>query len=127
PFKHWIILHGPRGEKIRVMALFDLGATVCAMDEQFFERSRARLGKVAAPRKELRMANGYRVKSQAHWEGVMDVDGVKNGGAFEVFNSNGSWDFLLGKEMQAALGVVHDVKRDVITLNAGGRSATITN
>ncbi|KAJ7755448.1 hypothetical protein B0H16DRAFT_1315763, partial [Mycena metata] len=127
PFKHWIILHGPRGESVRIYALFDTGAMVCVMDLRRFEEVRGRLGRISPPTKQLRLANGEITRSLAHWEEEVEVEGVKAWGAFEVFDSGGSWDFLFSKPMQAALGVIHDVKGDTITLEAGGRKATILN
>ncbi|KAJ7032259.1 hypothetical protein C8F04DRAFT_959142, partial [Mycena alexandri] len=128
PFMHWIALLGPKGERVRIFALFDTGAAISGvMDEKVFERVRARLGKTSAPTKRLRMADGTLVWSLAHWEGEVEVEGVKATGSFEVFDSGGSWDMLLGKPLQAALGVVHDVKRDVVTLEAGGSTATLKN
>ncbi|KAJ7029687.1 hypothetical protein C8F04DRAFT_1236964 [Mycena alexandri] len=123
PFKHWIVLHGPQGEKVRIFALFDTGAMVCVMDSTRFESVRGRLGKTSPPTKQLRLANGTIMRSLAHWEGEVEVEGVKAFGSFEVFDSGGSWDFLFSKPMQAALGVVHDV----VTLDAGGQQAKIVN
>ncbi|KAJ7018379.1 hypothetical protein C8F04DRAFT_895139, partial [Mycena alexandri] len=127
PFMHWVTLLGPQGEKVRVFALFDTGAAIGVVDVKVFERVKARLGKMSAPTKRLRMADGTLVWSLAHWDGMLEVEGVRAIGSFEVFDSKGSWDMLLGKPLQAALGVVHDMKRDVVTLEAGGRTATLEN
>ncbi|KAJ7783132.1 hypothetical protein B0H16DRAFT_1803414 [Mycena metata] len=97
------------------------------MDLRRFEEVRGRLGRISPPTKQLRLANGEITRSLAHWEGEVEVEGVKAWGAFEVFDSRGSWDFLFSKPIQAALGVIHDVKGDIITLKAGGRKATISN
>ncbi|KAJ7036657.1 hypothetical protein C8F04DRAFT_898906, partial [Mycena alexandri] len=127
PFMHWVTLLGPQGEKVRVFALFDTGAGIGVVDVKVFERVRSRLGTMSAPTKRLRMADGSLVWSVAHWDGEIEVEGVKVNGAFEVFDSQGGWDMLLGKPLQAALGVIHDMKRDVVTLEAGGKTATLHN
>ena len=38
PFIHWLLLHGPQGEVVRVKALFDRGAMVGAMCTSFFKK-----------------------------------------------------------------------------------------
>jgi len=43
PFMHWLLLHGPQGEKVRVEALFDGGAMVGAMCTSFFKKVQHRL------------------------------------------------------------------------------------
>ncbi|KAJ7734804.1 hypothetical protein B0H16DRAFT_1327400, partial [Mycena metata] len=127
PFKHRIQIHGPQGEIVCIYVLFNSGTMVCVMDEKVFEGLRNHLRRTSPPTKQLRLANGLIMPSKAHWEGEIEVEGVKVRGSSEVFDSGGSWEFLLSKPMQAALGVIHDMRRDVVTLEAGGRRATITN
>ena len=43
PFTHWLLVHGPRGEIVRVRALFDGGAMVGAMCTSFFNKIQHRL------------------------------------------------------------------------------------
>jgi len=38
PFVHWLLVHGPQGEIVRVKALFDRGAMVGAMCTSFFKK-----------------------------------------------------------------------------------------
>ena len=38
PFTHWLLVHGPHGEIVRVRALFDGGAMVGAMCMSFFNK-----------------------------------------------------------------------------------------
>ncbi|KAJ7042153.1 hypothetical protein C8F04DRAFT_946104, partial [Mycena alexandri] len=127
PFMHWVALLGPSGEKVRVFALFDTGAGIGVLDSKVFERVRSRLGTTSAPTKRLRVANGALVWSLAHWEGELEVEGVKARGSFEVFDGGGSWDMLLGLPLQGALGVVHDTRRNEVTVEAEGRTAKLRN
>ncbi|KAJ7115586.1 hypothetical protein C8R43DRAFT_827633, partial [Mycena crocata] len=127
PFMHYVTLEGPQGEKNRVFSLFDLGAMVSAMDTKIHKRIKNRLGTTGPPTKRLRMADGRIIDSVAHWDGSCEIDGVRADGGFEVFDSGGGWDFLFGKPLQAAFGVIHDVAADSVTLNAHGRSATLRN
>ena len=43
PFMHWLLVHGPRGEIVRVRALFDGGAMLGAMCTSFFKKIQHRL------------------------------------------------------------------------------------
>ncbi|KAJ6630405.1 hypothetical protein B0H10DRAFT_2208070 [Mycena sp. CBHHK59/15] len=127
PFLHWVVLEGPRGEKVWVLALWDGGALVGAMDKDVFKKARNCLGNISTPTKTLRMANGVLVDSLVHWEGTLKIDGVRASRAFEIFNSKGGWSLLFSKPLQAAFGVVHDMKADIVTLSAGGHTALLRN
>ncbi|KAJ7809603.1 hypothetical protein B0H13DRAFT_2385138 [Mycena leptocephala] len=127
PFMQWMSFGGPQGEKVCVLALFDSGAQVGAIDRTFFEEARRRMGFGIAPKKCLRMADGTRVDSSRHWEGEIEIQGVRVQGGFEVFDSKGGWKVLLGKPLQALLGAIHDMKADVVTLSANRRKATLHN
>ncbi|KAJ7493547.1 hypothetical protein FB451DRAFT_1387713 [Mycena latifolia] len=127
PFMHWMSFGGPKGEKVRVMGLLDTGAQVGAMDTVFYLSKAARLGKVSAATRLLQMANGKEVVPFRRWEGEIEVDGIRIEGTFDIFDSGGSWKVLLGKPLQAALGVVHNIKTDVVMLRIGERTATLVN
>jgi hypothetical protein len=99
PFQHTLFLLSPRGEIVRVAALFDGGAMVAAMCVTVFEKVKHRLGKWRKSEKQLRMGNGAIIPSLATWRGKMQLGGVTIEGEFEVFNSGGSWAFLLGKPL----------------------------
>ena len=64
-----------------------------------FEKVKHRLGEWSKSVKNLRMGNGMLVRSLAVWRGRMRLGGVTVEGEFEVFNSGGSWAFLLGKPL----------------------------
>ncbi|KAJ7869413.1 hypothetical protein B0H13DRAFT_1896655 [Mycena leptocephala] len=127
PFEHWVVIHGPQGEKVRVKALFDGGATVAAMDTAVWERNRHRLGGGEPSRKVLRMASGQPVSSQAAWEGTLEMEGITATGPFEVFDSGGGWAFLFGRPLLRAFRAVHDFGQDIVSINVGGVRATLSN
>ena len=99
PFAHQIKIHGPQGEIVRVLALFDGAAMVAAMCTTLFNSVKHRLGNWQPSRKLLRMANGTIIPSQARWEGTIQLSNIVIEGSFEVFDSGGSWAFLLGKPL----------------------------
>ena len=99
PFQHTLRLLGPQGEIVRVAALFDGCAMVAAMCVTVFEKVKHRLGKWDKSDRQLRMGNGVIVPSLAVWRGKMQLGKVTVEGEFEVFDSGGSWAFLLGKPL----------------------------
>ena len=76
PFKHMLKLAGPKGEVVRVSALFNGAAMVAAMCQTVFEKVKHWLGGWEKSKKQLRMANGILVPSQAVWKGVMQLGGI---------------------------------------------------
>lgn len=99
PFQHTLHLLGLQGEIIRVSALFNGCTMVSAMCITIFEKVKHRLRKWEKSEKRLRMGNGTIIPSLAVWRGKMQLDRVTVEGEFEVFNSGGSWAFLLGKPL----------------------------
>ncbi|KAJ7698937.1 hypothetical protein B0H17DRAFT_1196527 [Mycena rosella] len=124
---HWISVRRPRGERVRELALWDGGAQIAALDKGFYLSVAKRLGPASAPTKKLRMADGRVVSTYGRWEGDAEVEGVRVRGAFNIFDSGGGWRILFGKPLQEDFGVVHDMKADVVTLCASGRTAKLTN
>lgn len=73
------------------------------------------------------MANGTIVKSLGRWEGEIEVEGISVRGAFEVFDSMGAWDFLLGKRLKNTLKAVHDYDVDEVTIKGARGSMVLKN
>ena len=99
PFQHTLRLLGPQGEIVRVAALFDGCAMVAAMCATVFEKVKHRLGRWERSERQLRMGNGVIVPSLAVWRGKMQLGKATIEGEFEVFDSGGSWVFLMGKPL----------------------------
>ena len=98
-FKHTLQLLGPKGEVVRVSALFDGAAMVAAMCQSVFEKVKHRLGGWRKSEKQLWMVNRVLVPLQVVWKGVMQLGGIEVEGSFEVFDSGENWAFLLGKPL----------------------------
>ena len=74
-FRHWLCLHRPWGEVVRVNTLFNGGAMVGAMCSLFFEKVRHRLdGQVRPSNQLLWVANRAIIQLQAVWRGVLVLD-----------------------------------------------------
>ena len=128
PFTHWLCMHGPQGEIVRVQALFDGGAMVGAMCTTFFNRIQHRLhGQTKPSGRRLRMANGVIVPSQAVWKGVLELGGLRVEGEFEVFDSGDGWEFLFGKPLLHCFKALHDFEADTVTIRSVGNSVMLHN
>ncbi|KAG6824809.1 hypothetical protein H0H92_005736 [Tricholoma furcatifolium] len=118
PFRHTLRL--VKGEhEVEVRALFDGGAMVGALCSTVFERVKNILRGWAPSAVYLRMANGNTVKSRAQWSGSLQLGSVVVDGVFEVFDSQGGWEFLLGKPLLRAFRAIHDFEEDQVLIRAG--------
>lgn len=99
PFTHQIKIHGLQGEIVQLSALFDGAAMVAAMCTSLFKLVKHCIGKWHPSRRRLRMVNGMIVLSQARWERVMELKDISINVSFDIFDSGGSWAFLLGKPL----------------------------
>ena len=124
PFAHQIKIHGPQGEIVRVSALFDGAAMVAAMCVSLFNLVKHRLGTWEPSQRHLRMANGVIVPSLARWEGTIQLKNVTVKGSFEVFDSGGSWAFLLGKPLLRQFGACQNFGSDTVEIKANDGSVT---
>ena len=127
PFLHRLNIKAEGGEVIRVWANFDDGALANAMSTTKFNDIKHRLGRYKPSTRWLRMADGTLVKPVAALEGKMEIKGVEVSGSFEVFDSGGNWEFLLGKPLLKAFRAVHNYTDDTVTVASGKLSATLKN
>ncbi|KAF8229203.1 hypothetical protein L208DRAFT_1177025, partial [Tricholoma matsutake] len=127
PFKQQLQLKGPQGEIVQVSALFDGGAMVGAMCSTVFWVIKYRLTGWEPSRRQLRMANGVIIPSEAVWRGTMRLRGAEFQGEFEVFNSNGRWAFLFGKPLMRAARATHNFEADTIEIHSKTGTITLTN
>ena len=128
PFQHTLRLLGPQGEVVRVSALFDGCAMVSAMCATIFDKVKHRLGHWTKSKRRLRMGNGVIVPSLAAWQGKMQLGSVTVEGEFEVFNSGGSWGFLLGKPALQQFQATQEYGPDTVSIRgADNKVETLTN
>ena len=127
PFIHQVRLHGPQGEIVRVWANVDDGAMREVMSSATFKKVKHRLGTTYPSSQLLRVANGTIIRSEAKWEGTIDVNGVSAKASFEVFDSDGKWDFLFGKTLLETFKAIHNYEKDEITLHGNEGATTLHN
>lgn len=90
-----------------------------------FNLVKHRLGTWQPSRKLLRMANGVIVPSQARWEGALQLMDITIKGSFEVFDSGGSWAFLLGKPLLRRFRARQNFGLDTVDIEASNGSVTV--
>ena len=128
PFQHTLCILGPQGEITRVSALFDGCAMVAAMCKTVFEKVKHRLGEWKRSERRLRMGNGMIVPSLAVWKGKMALGGVTVEGEFEVFDSGGSWAFLLGKPLLRSFRAKQSYWPDTVSIcDESNKKETLLN
>ena len=110
---------------VRIRGLFDDGALVNVMCSSVFNKIKKRLSSGVNSKRQLRMANGSIVPSEAHWEGPVNLGGIHTTIAFEVFDSGGNWAFLFGKPSLEAFKAIHDYGNDTISITGIGGSTTV--
>jgi hypothetical protein len=73
------------------------------------------------------MANGSVIPSEAHWEGYVNLAGIRVVIAFKVFDSGSNWAFLFGKPSLEAFNVIHNYGNDTVAITGIGGLITIRN
>ncbi|VDC07025.1 unnamed protein product [Peniophora sp. CBMAI 1063] len=128
PFVQTVGLVSATGEISRVRGLFDDGARISILSSAVFDIVKHRLTEWSTSFRTLRMANGELVPSRANWHGTIEIGGVRTTGEFEVFDSKGSWSFLVGKPLLRAFRAIHDYTPDTVLITGDdGRSVTLHN
>ncbi|KIK47923.1 hypothetical protein CY34DRAFT_47231, partial [Suillus luteus UH-Slu-Lm8-n1] len=116
PFMTVPHLHGPQGEKVRILAIVDNGAMINAIDTAAFQRIARRLSPLSPSSRTLRMADGSLVPSTGVWMGTISWGPTNIRTSFEVFPSGGSWRMLIGKPLLEQVCAIHDYSSDAILL-----------
>ncbi|KAG2743524.1 hypothetical protein P692DRAFT_20850440 [Suillus brevipes Sb2] len=91
PFMAVPHLHGPQGEKIRILAIVDNGAMINTINTAAFQQVARRLSPLSPSSRTLRMVDGSLVPSTGVWMGTISWGPVNIQTSFEVFPSGGSW------------------------------------
>ena len=97
------------------------------MSLETFKKVKHKLGTAKPSSQLLRVANGAIVQSTARWEGEIEINGISANVEFEVFDSGGRWDFLLGKTLLETFKAVHDYTTDEIVISGNGGTTTLKN
>lgn len=126
PFKTEIEIGNP-GKTIPLTAIVDDGAMVNVIDTTAWGRWGKKLTRLTSSPLTLHMANNKRISSRGRWTGMVTVEGRTVEQHFEVYETNGSFEILLGKPWLIATNANHTYQDDMITLNLDGTTTSITN
>ena len=123
----WVCLQGPRGKNVWMRAVIDGGAMLNMLCASVWEKQRYQLTPLGPSDVILSVADNHRIPSRGTWTGVVDVAGAKVMQSFEVFDSNGAFEIILGKLWLKSVRATHHYTTDEITIVTDDRAATLTN
>src|SRR6266481_3985763 len=126
-YRKWIHLRGPNGERVRMQAVIDGGAMKNTMCTSKWHAQKHRLTPLSPSKVTLSVADNRHIPSEGRWTGIVDVAGTKTTQSFEVFNSHGTFQIILGKPWLNYIQAVHRYDTDQITFWAQGLETTISN
>ena len=107
--------------------LIDDGTLANAMSETLYLRIKDTVHGWRPSTRHLRMANGTIVPSLATWYGTVRFGNLQRFTSFEVFHSDGDWEFLFGKPLLCTFGAVHDYTDDTIHLQKSTGTLILPN
>ncbi|KAJ6610726.1 hypothetical protein B0H10DRAFT_1666559, partial [Mycena sp. CBHHK59/15] len=127
PFIQCAQLVGPNGGIVHVTAQVDNGAMANCISLERWSTYGHCLSPLGPSTQALGVANGGRVWPEGRWYGAVAVGGVQAMGWFEVFQSNGAFDVILGKPWLHSVRAIHSYETDEISINAAGQRAILKN
>src|SRR6266481_1717022 len=75
----------------------------------------------------LSVADNRRIPSLGQWTGTVDIAGTEAAQSFEIFDSNGTFQVILGKPWLSYVQAVHKYATDQIVIQTQGLTRTINN
>ncbi|QRW02375.1 integrase core domain protein [Ceratobasidium sp. AG-Ba] len=96
PFQRWITIE-INAPGVEARGTVDAGSQANVMDAALWAANQVRLGPLLPTRTLLRVADGKASKCLGKWRGVIEMDRVGVRTEFEVFDSGGAFEVLLGK------------------------------
>ncbi|KIJ52707.1 hypothetical protein M422DRAFT_81598, partial [Sphaerobolus stellatus SS14] len=126
-YQQWIKLNGPSGEIVRARAVIDGGAMRNTMCTQKWEQWEHRLGGREDSPIMMQVADNHHIPLAGRWTGRTTVSGVNMDTKFEMFDSNGAFEIILGKLWLQTVKVVHYFKDDTIRISAVNKATMIRN
>jgi hypothetical protein len=126
PFECEIGVEGVKG-LVRVWSSWDEGTLAAVMCKQVYDRLKDQIGLLRSSVKQFRLADGSLVNGEGRWVGQFSIGKVRAWGVFEVFNSGGNWEFLLGKLLKRAFKVMYQYDVDTVEVSDGFGALELRN
>ncbi|KAJ6620066.1 hypothetical protein B0H10DRAFT_1665769, partial [Mycena sp. CBHHK59/15] len=127
PFIQHTQLIGPNGAIVRVTAQVDNGTMHNCISLARWKAYGHCLSPLVPSTRALGVANGETFWPDGRWYGVVAVGGVQAAGWFEVFQSNGAFDLILGKPWLHSIRAIHDYETDEIRIKGAGQETVLQN
>jgi hypothetical protein len=112
---------------VRVWSSWDEGALAAIMCKRVYDRLKDQIGPLRSSVKQFWLADGSLVNGEGRWVGQFSIEKVRAWGAFEVFNSGGNREFLLGKLLKRAFKVVHRYDDNTVEVSDGFGALELRN
>src|SRR6266481_2015634 len=110
-----------------MQAVIDGSAMKNTMCTSKWHAQKHRLTPLSPSKVTLSVADNRHIPSEGRWTGIVDVAGTEATQSFEVFNSHGAFQIILGKPWLNYVQAVHRYDTDQITFRAQGLETTISN
>ena len=114
-------------QTIRVRATVDNGSGLCAIDANLWAQWHALIGNTAPSHIGARMASGHIVRSAGSILLHTNVAGIATTILFEILDSRGAFEVLLGKLWLAQTYSRRNYDNDTLDFRVGGHKISISN
>ncbi|QRV78795.1 Retrovirus-related Pol polyprotein from transposon [Ceratobasidium sp. AG-Ba] len=112
---------------IGVLATIDGGAMLCVLDHTVWAEAEQSLGRLAPSSIVCRMANGTCIQSKGTGEAWIIIEGVSRLVQFEVLDSRGAFDLLIGKTWLRSAGACQNFADDSLILHSDTGAIVVKN
>ena len=127
PFLQRVQLIGPGDCIVRATGQVDDGAMRNCISKRRWDQYGHCLSKLQPSSTCISVANGAKIKPMGRWFGTIKVGGIGAPSWFEVFDSRGAFDIILGKPWLHRVKAIHDYDKDQITITQNGNTEVISN
>ncbi|CAE6505472.1 unnamed protein product [Rhizoctonia solani] len=122
-----LVVKGDSWARQKVWATIDGGAMLCVLDSVLWAQFEHFVGKLRPSQVVCRMANGTRVPSMGTAEVEIEYGEHRWPAVFEVMDSNGAFELLIGKDWLNSTGARQDYLTDTISLRSADKTIYIGN
>ena len=127
PFLQRVHLMGPGDYSVRATGQVDDGAMKNCISKERWDRYGHCLSALHPSTTHIKVANGSKLKPLGRWFGTIRVGGVSAASWFEVFDSHGAFDVILGKPWLEQVKATHDYGTDQLSITNNGNTDILSN
>lgn len=128
PFLQRVQLLSPEGYPVRATGQVDDGAMRNCISKRRWEQYSHCLSPLSPSSIRISVANNQKIKPIGRWFGKVRVGNVSATSWFEVFESNGAFDVILGKPWLEQVDAVHRYRTDTLEITgANGDTDKLSN